>query len=566
MKKILLILISICILCTLFSAPVVATSVENNDKFSHITDETFYDSRYSEDAQFASLCNFLVERLSNPEKYTDELHYKNNELYVSLDKLGYSLSANASDVEDTKKVLSDVMNYIHGKCPELFWVGNKWNWSQIAVNRKKKVVLDIGITLGDEFDLKAKKDLKSVISKINELTKEFDGYVQEIADLIPQDYTDYEKILFVNDYFCVNFQYSIQSEIYSPYELLKKGRGVCQAYSLAFMAVMDKLGIRSDSIISKEMNHIWNLVEVNNKWYHIDVTWDDPYLETQETDILGNAQHNFFLLSEKCMHDKGHTGFDIDHYGYEWGNEYDNIEIELDQSLKSSFVKLNGKWYNTGFRKKSDSEYFCGLYEFDSTDISLLHEADLNEPIYRMDVWQAEDAQYFHTECFSCLVKYNDNILFNTKDAVCIFDGETVTTLYEPQKKPSEEIYGFVIRDDEILLQIAEDVNDEGFVNETIDKVSIDELIPAEITIENYDNVNDQVTICSTGKTKAALIFAAFDENGKLICIKISDQDEIKRGANTYEAQGFDTKNAKSIRVMVWREASQMPTGKMFAI
>ena len=27
-------------------------------------------------------------------------------------------------------------------------------------------------------------------------------------------------------------------------------------------------------------NHIWNLVKINNKWLHLDLTWDDPVTQT----------------------------------------------------------------------------------------------------------------------------------------------------------------------------------------------------------------------------------------------------------------------------------------------
>ena len=32
-------------------------------------------------------------------------------------------------------------------------------------------------------------------------------------------------------------------------------------------------------------NHIWNVVNINNNWYHIDLTWDDPVTSSKKNII-----------------------------------------------------------------------------------------------------------------------------------------------------------------------------------------------------------------------------------------------------------------------------------------
>ena len=44
--------------------------------------------------------------------------------------------------------------------------------------------------------------------------------------------------------------------------------------------------------ISSE-NHIWNLVNVDNNWYHLDLTWDDP-VTSNGTDVL---EYDYFLIT-----------------------------------------------------------------------------------------------------------------------------------------------------------------------------------------------------------------------------------------------------------------------------
>ena len=48
--------------------------------------------------------------------------------------------------------------------------------------------------------------------------------------------------------------------------------------------------------ISSDM-HIWNAVMIDNKWYHIDLTWDDPIT----SDGKNNLIHNYMLIDTKML-------------------------------------------------------------------------------------------------------------------------------------------------------------------------------------------------------------------------------------------------------------------------
>ena len=54
--------------------------------------------------------------------------------------------------------------------------------------------------------------------------------------------------------------------------------GLCSAYSDAMALFLYEFGVDNYKIASK--NHIWNLVKVNKKWLHLDLTWDDPVTQT----------------------------------------------------------------------------------------------------------------------------------------------------------------------------------------------------------------------------------------------------------------------------------------------
>ena len=71
--------------------------------------------------------------------------------------------------------------------------------------------------------------------------------------------------------------------IRTAYGALVKREGVCEAYTRAFKAAMDELGIPCVMVsgvylhnIDTPEAHIWNYVQLDGKWYGVDATMDDP--------------------------------------------------------------------------------------------------------------------------------------------------------------------------------------------------------------------------------------------------------------------------------------------------
>lgn len=76
--------------------------------------------------------------------------------------------------------------------------------------------------------------------------------------------------------------------------VLVEGKAVCSGYADAFALMMDKLNIRNYKVSSED--HVWNVIYVNNKWVHVDTTWDDD-----EYNI--NNRKNFFMVSTNELYD-----------------------------------------------------------------------------------------------------------------------------------------------------------------------------------------------------------------------------------------------------------------------
>lgn len=127
------------------------------------------------------------------------------------------------------------------------------------------------------------------------------------------------KILSLHNYIVVNTKYDSgkisDMSVYSSDKALGPlfdGYGICSGYTDAMQLFLEKLGVNNYRVSSD--NHIWNAVEVDGKWYHLDLTWDDPVtVGVPELDLL---EHSFFLISTKELlnFNTGEHIFDQDIY------------------------------------------------------------------------------------------------------------------------------------------------------------------------------------------------------------------------------------------------------------
>ncbi|MBP3635787.1 MAG: hypothetical protein J6J17_04990 [Bacilli bacterium] len=72
---------------------------------------------------------------------------------------------------------------------------------------------------------------------------------------------------------------------------LFEGYAVCSGYTDAMAIFLNMLNLENVRVITDK--HAWNAVKIDDIWYHIDLTWDDPITNTNE-DII---QHDYFLIS-----------------------------------------------------------------------------------------------------------------------------------------------------------------------------------------------------------------------------------------------------------------------------
>ena len=150
-------------------------------------------------------------------------------------------------------------------------------------------------------------------SNLDETLYDRDLYEQRVAEILKETVfsgmDQWQVALSIHDYLAAHCAYDETYTYYSAYDLLVNGTAVCQGYAIAYMDLMNRAGVPCVQVISEEMNHAWNLVQIDGCWYHVDVTWDDPL-----SDQHGRVLHQYLLISDVLMSDPAyeHSGWETD--------------------------------------------------------------------------------------------------------------------------------------------------------------------------------------------------------------------------------------------------------------
>lgn len=101
----------------------------------------------------------------------------------------------------------------------------------------------------------------------------------------------------IHDWIVNNTKYDQSYTIYDPYNTLIKHTGVCEGYSLLAQKMFTIAGIKSLVVegTAGGQSHAWNLVNIDNQWRHVDVTWDDPI---SSKDVL---RYDYYNISDSKM-------------------------------------------------------------------------------------------------------------------------------------------------------------------------------------------------------------------------------------------------------------------------
>lgn len=137
----------------------------------------------------------------------------------------------------------------------------------------------------------------------NEDIIKINNEVDSIYNKIIKSDDDEKNIKSVHDYIINNTKYNKEYNSKYKDEINVNSSNIkgplfykvatCNGYSELTSLFLDKLNI--DNVRVSNDKHIWNAVYINNKWLHLDVTWDDP-LNNLDKDLL---LYDYYLKDTK---------------------------------------------------------------------------------------------------------------------------------------------------------------------------------------------------------------------------------------------------------------------------
>ena len=140
------------------------------------------------------------------------------------------------------------------------------------------------------------------VSECENMTSEMMQIANEmISDISVAD--EFERELIIHDRMINHCDYEETVNSSNAYGFFVEKKAVCSGYSRAAMILFNKLGINSFvitgigiSAIEGKVNHMWNIVEISGKPYHVDVTWDDPVSDSDNF-----LSHMYFNLTDESI-------------------------------------------------------------------------------------------------------------------------------------------------------------------------------------------------------------------------------------------------------------------------
>lgn len=411
--------------------------------------------------------------------------------------------------------LSAVMGRLMSNCPDLFHVKG-WGYRYYPKGGLiTEVVPDYAMT-GAE---------------LTEAQEYYRGKLDEIMAQMEEGWSDLEKILFINDYLAAHYQYDLRvyedsrKANYDAYSFFRDETGVCQAYYYACRALLDACGIPSTYGESDQANHIWNVVQLNGKWYHLDVTWNDP-----TTDLLGRARHDYFLLSTANLLSR-----DGERSDWICGEAISCTDSTYNsfywQKVNAPFVQLNGKWYY------SDTKAICVTEDVREEGAEVIRHGWWHIPGNENSYW---------TSSYSGLGTYRGWLIYNTEGNVMGYDPETgkAHTFYtRPNKK--KDIFGIVVLGNRVIIEL--DTNPRATSDNEEAECSLSYL--EELQSKKYSGVTvseeeGTVTIRGTsdgGKTFCVMA-AGYTSDGKLCDVKMIWNWELEAATTKWQMEGKTVK------------------------
>ncbi len=305
----------------------IQNNIQNNEEynFEEVINNKYYYNQLNDNAKliYASIENNLnnmktgTYKIKLANEVANVLKYDNGEEMLNKDfqSAWDALSLDRMDIFfiDVSKISLNIKKTTHL---------NNVTYSLAIVSEDETGYLKDGLT--------SKIDVNSILNQIKDNR---DSIIRNVTG------DKYSKVLQVHDWIIENLEYSLDiqnANTYNLYGALINKSAVCEGYAEAFKYILDELGIPcilvSGTATNSEgitENHAWNYVQIDEKWYAVDTTWDDPIVKGFGY-VTNSVKHKYFLQGSKKMNENHTTRGNIT----ETGQEFEYPELEKNEYKK----------------------------------------------------------------------------------------------------------------------------------------------------------------------------------------------------------------------------------------
>lgn len=516
------------LICAVISP--AAVSAENiSDTYKAYGEFEQYDfSLFAENSDIDAATEYVLEQIAESQPDT-------------IDISQFNIPYNQESFDELHAKIQDSMRFEH---PELFYLSYYFNLEpNDTYTAFMSVVMNEPVDVED-FDGSIIQIMPYTMDK-NEIERReaiIEKETAHILSLVNDDMTPIQKVLIVHDYIAAHYSYDLTLESSTLDTMVMQKKGVCQGYAYLFYHVMQRLGIPCINVPSNACGHIWNKVQLDGKWYNIDVTHDDP--TNFDTDYSTGSKRTHFLMSDEEI--KGLSESDECLQHYTWNNEDycpaddDSYKTSVLRDIKSFAVYKNGKFY---------------CFDENNNLCTIDFENNVLTPVYTDtadSTWHIEGGYY--PSKFSGLTMYAGRIYFNTPNKVYLFDTETNTAeaLYTYDGKTDNDIahfYGLRAADGKLYAEYTENPNEEP----ELFKIPYQLLpMPCSVVIQPQENntITADFSIPSDFSDSTAIFIPQYNDKGIFIGFAepLSGEQQFKY-----------SNECKTIKAFIWDKETHRP-------
>ena len=317
----------------------------------------------------------------------------------------YESSVDVSDIGITRdEAYNGGINTVINSHPEIIGIAGTSYYYSPSTNLVTKIVIT--------YTSNAREEQQKLDAAINELNSRVD-----ISGM-----TDEEIVLAYHEYLTSTVAYAYAAYLqgslggaheYDMYGALVNHSSVCQGYAETMFYLLKKAGLSCAIASSQNINHAWNIVKVNGKWYHVDATWDDPVW-----DMPGRSNHDYFLVSFDTMnkntlvnHTKDRTDMVV---SAQWGDTYTSAIDTTYESGKfwngvnKAILYKDGYWYSIG-SGASDTGYQINKYQYSTGTNKVIYSGTAK--------WTAPSGGYY-PGVYGSIYLHGNSLYFTTPDSL----------------------------------------------------------------------------------------------------------------------------------------------------